>query len=256
MKNLRLSLSLSLVLAVCLAACSITMGQEEKAKPIRVLLVTGVDYPGHPWKKTAPVIRDLLTQDKRCEVRIIEDLEFLASPIIFDYDVLFMHFKNYDPIGRETQAKENLVEFVKQGKGLFVFHFACGAFEDWPEFRTLAGKVWDQKTGHDPRGPFTVNIVKPEHPIMKGMKDFQADDELYTCLVGERPVEVLATSRSKVTGKDHPMAFVFEYGKGRVFHSPLGHDVKSIEMPGVAEMIRRSCLCPYGPRTPRNYQKF
>ena len=39
--------------------------------------------------------------------------------------------------------------------------------------------------------------------------------------------EVLATAHSKVTGKDHPMAFVFEYGKGRVFHTPLGHDVRA-----------------------------
>ena len=74
------------------------------------------------------------------------------------------------------------------------------------------------------------------------MRDFQADDELYICLIGERPVKVLATARSKVTHKEHPMAFVFDYGKGRVFHTPLGHDVRSIEMPGVAELIRRGCL--------------
>jgi type 1 glutamine amidotransferase len=74
------------------------------------------------------------------------------------------------------------------------------------------------------------------------MKDFQADDELYVCLTGQRSVEVLATAHSKITNKDHPMAFVFEYGKGRVFHTPLGHDVRAIEMPGVAELIRRGCL--------------
>ena len=38
------------------------------------------------------------------------------------------------------------------------------------------------------------------------------------------------------------MAFVFEYGKGRVFHTPLGHDVRAIEMPGVAELIRAVSL--------------
>ena len=74
------------------------------------------------------------------------------------------------------------------------------------------------------------------------MPDFQADDELYICLTGERPVEILATAHSKITNKDHPMAFVSEYGKGRVFHTPLGHDVRAIEMPGVAELIRRGCL--------------
>ena len=78
------------------------------------------------------------------------------------------------------------------------------------------------------------------------MRDFQADDELYTCLVGDRPVEILATAHSKITDKDHPMAFVFKYGKGRVFHTPLGHDTRAIEMPGVAELLRRGCLWAAG----------
>ena len=234
--------TLLVTLTAAAALVSAAPKEENKVEPIRVLVVTGVDHPAHDWKKTAPAVRDVLEQDKRFEVRIVEDHEFLAASAVFDYDVLFLHFKEYEPIAREEQIRENLVSFVKQGKGLFVFHFACGAFENWPEFRNLAGKVWDQKTGHDPRGPFTVKIVQTEHPITRGMEDFQADDELYICVVGERPVELLATARSKVTGKDHPMAFAFDYGKGRVFHTPLGHDVKAIQMPGVAELIRRGCL--------------
>ena len=211
---------------------------------VRVLLVTGIDYSGHHWKETAPAIRKVLEQDKRFDVRIVEDPEFLASPAVADYDVIFLHFatENHKQFVREKQIRENLTSLVGQGKGLVVFHFACGAFEDWPEYANLVGKVWDRKNTHDPRGPFQVQIVQNNHPITRGMKDFQADDELYTCLTGERHVEVLATAHSKITNKDHPMAFVFEYGKGRVFHTPLGHDVRAIEMPGVAELIRRGCL--------------
>ena len=87
-----------------------------------------------------------------------------------------------------------------------------------------------------------MNIVRPEHPIVRGLRDFEADDELYICLIGDRPVEVLATAHSKLTGKNEPMAFVLECGKGRVFHTPLGHDCRAIEMPGVAELLRRGCL--------------
>ncbi len=209
------------------------------ARQIRALVVTGVDYKGHLWKETAPVVAELLKHDPRFEVAVAESPEELASDRIFNYDVLLLHFKNYDPLQRGEQAKANLVSFVKQGKGLVLLHFACGAFEDWPEFADLAGRVWDKKTSHDPRGPFTVQITDPDHPVVRGMKDFQADDELYICLVGNRPIHVLATAHSKLTGKDHPMAFVFEYGKGRVFHTPLGHDVQSFKMSGVSELIRR-----------------
>ena len=218
------------------------------ADNVHVLVVTGMDDAGHNWKETAPAIRKVLEQDKRFDVRIVEDPEFLASPAVADYDVIFLHFSkdSHRPLLREKQIRENLTSLVKQGKGLVVFHFACGAFEDWPEYANLAGKVWDKKTSHDPRGPFQVHIAQKDHPITRGMADFQADDELYICLTGERPVEVLATAHSKITNKDHPMAFVFQYGKGRVFHTPLGHDVRAIEMPGVAELIRRGCLWTAG----------
>jgi uncharacterized protein len=224
------------------AALAAAPDQEPQPRRVRVLLVTGVDYQGHLWKETAPAVRKVLEKDRRMEVRIVEDPEFLASPALEDYDVILLHFKNYKPLRREAQARENLAKLVKAGKGLVLLHFASGAFEDWPEFAQLAGRVWDRKTSHDPRRPYTVRITQPQHAITQGMRDFQADDELYTCLVGETPVDVLAVARSKITGKDHPMAFVLDYGKGRVFHTPLGHDVRAIELPGVAELIRRGCL--------------
>jgi type 1 glutamine amidotransferase len=52
-------------------------------------------------------------------------------------------------------------------------------------------------------------------------------------------VDVLATARSKVDGKDYPMAFAFQCGKGRVFHCVLGHDVQALSNPSVAELFRR-----------------
>jgi len=95
--------------------------------------------------------------------------------------------------------------------------------------------------GHDPHGKFTVKITNNKHPVTRGMKDFEIVDELYTCLDGKTPIKVLATSKSKVDGKDYPMAFVLNYGKGRVFHSPLGHDVKALANPEAARLFRQAC---------------
>jgi len=237
-----------MLLATVMTAVALGAAEKEaeSTDPIRVVIITGVDYRGHKWQETAPAIRDLLQEGGRFDVRIVEDPDFLASDEVFDFDEVFLHFKNYEPLNQGEKAKENLTKFVKQGKGLVVFHFACGAFEDWPEFAELVGKVWDQKTSHDPRGPFTVHITDTEHPITRAMRDFEADDELYICLIGDRPVDVLATARSKKTGKDHPMAFAFQFGRGRVFHTPLGHDVKAIQVPGTTELIRRGCAWAAG----------
>jgi len=217
-------------------------GQEQSARPVRVLLVTGVDYRGHHWKETGPVLRALLEQDERLEVRLVEDVEILATDVIFDYQVLLLHFKNYDPPKRDAAVRENLLRFVQEGGGLVLVHFACGAFEQWPDFVKLAGRVWDKnKRAHDPRGPFTVQIVDKQHPITEGLSDFQTDDELYTCLGGDEPIHVLATARSKVDDKPYPMAFVHQVGCGRVFHTVLGHDVQAISTPQVVKMLQQAC---------------
>jgi type 1 glutamine amidotransferase len=224
----------------------------EAAAPARVLIVTGIDYPGHRWKETAPVLAEQLRQDQRLRVRVVEDPEFLAQPELNQFDVVVMHWMNWEKPAPGQSARENLRRFVEGGQGMVLVHFACGAFQDWPEFRKLAGRVYDPKLPpHDPRGPFTVNPTNVKHPVTAGMKPFTTDDELYTCLAGERPIQVLATARSTVTGKDEPMAFVLEYGKGRVFHSPLGHDVKALSVPMVGELFRRGAAWAAGlPPTP------
>ncbi len=209
-------------------------------KPIQVLLVTGVDYPGHLWQETAPALAAQLRADPRIEVRVVDDPHFLDSAAIARYDVIGLHFMNWKEPGPGPAARENLKRAVEGGKGLFLVHFACGAWLDWPEFVQLAGRVWDPRLrGHDPRGAFRVEVAQPEHPIMRGMTAFDTEDELYTCLSGEAPIEILATARSKVDQRDYPIAFVLPCGKGRVFHCVLGHNAQAFQPPAVGELFRR-----------------
>jgi uncharacterized protein len=206
----------------------------------KVLLLTGDDYPGHLWRQTAPVLAAGLRQDPRLLVTVVEKPEFLASPLLSTYDAIVLHWMNWEKPDPGAGARENLRRFVDGGKGLVVVHFACGAFQEWPEFRNLIGRSYDPKLPpHDPYGMFRVEPRSPRHPILKGLAPFDTTDELYTCLAGDAPIEVLAAARSKVDGKDYPMAFTRAYGKGRVFLSPLGHDVKALAVPAVAELFRR-----------------
>jgi formylglycine-generating enzyme required for sulfatase activity len=84
-----------------------------------------------------------------------------------------------------------------------------------------------------------VDIADPEHPIVKGMKPFETNDELYTSFDGDKPIHVLATATSKVDGQAYPMAFVHQYGKGRVFFCALGHDVNALSVEAVQSLYRR-----------------
>lgn len=233
-------------LLVVLTACawSALLPAAEPSRPTepkRVLLLTGEDYPGHKWQVTAPVLRQQLAQDARLNVEVVEDLTFLRSPRLHEFATVVMHFKNYDPAVPGREGWENLERFVREGGGLVLVHFACGAFQEWPQFVKLAGRVWNpQLRGHDPYGSFRVEITAESHPVTAGMQSFDTTDELYTCLDGDTPVTVLATSVSKVDQKTYPMAFVLSYGKGRVFHSPLGHDTVGLENPAVGQLFRRA----------------
>lgn len=209
------------------------------AKPLQVLLLTGCDYPGHVWRETTPVLAQALREDARVDVRVVEDAHFLDSAALARYHVVVLHYMNWRTPGPPEAARANLQRFVEGGGGLVLVHFACGTWLEWPGFVQLAGRVWNPRLrGHDPRGPFRVEVVQPDHPIMKGLASFDTDDELYTCLEGGVAIDVLAKATSKVDRKDYPMAFVFTVGRGRVFHSPLGHDVKAFG-PATRELFRR-----------------
>lgn len=223
-------------------------GGSPQAEParIRVLSVTGIDSNAHPWKERSAAVSRALDADKRFSVRVVEDPDFLTRPEASQCDVLVLHFRDATPLAHAAEICENLDRLVREGKGLVLIHGASGAFPNRADYRNLAGRTWGPKYGHDPRGPFTVRVIDRTHPITRGLSEFEADDELYFGLAGERPVQVLVAAKSKKTGKEEPVAFVFSHGRGRVFSLVLGHDAKAIDMPGAAELLRRGCAWAAG----------
>jgi type 1 glutamine amidotransferase len=93
-----------------------------------------------------------------------------------------------------------------------------------------------------------VEIAKPVHESAAGLTAFQTTDELYTCLTGDAPIQIVASAKSKVDAKDYPMAFVLTYGQGRVFHTVLGHDVQALTNSTVPQLLRQGCAWAAGLR--------
>lgn len=207
----------------------------------RVLIITGDDYPAHLWRETGPEFATILRADPQLEVTICESPYVLAAPGLAEFDTVFLHFKNYQnrlPLGEKQWL--GLENYVKNGGGLVIAHFGCGACQEWNGFVNTAGRIWDPKArGHDPYGEFLVRIADANHPVTQGLTDFKTTDELYTCLVGDPRIQVLADATSKVDKTVHPMAFVLTPGKGRVFHCPLGHDVNALKAAGVRTLYLR-----------------
>ena len=213
----------------------------ETVHKIRVLLVTGDDVSVHKWGEVSSAIKETLASTGRFEVRTCEDPGVLDSGAsLARYDVIFLDFYNATMPTLSEAAKENLVQFVKGGKGLAVAHLSSASFKEWDEFHKMCGRYWLMGTsGHGPRAPFKARIANKENPITRGLEDFEADDELYAKLQGDGPINVLVEADSDWSHKTEPLVFTLEYGKGRVFHEAFGHDGKAIRNPSVQKLIQR-----------------
>jgi hypothetical protein len=189
-------------------------------------------------------------------------------PDLEKYQVVLSNY-NGDSWSEKFQA--DLENYVKTAKGaLVIVHAANNSFGGWGEYNRMIGMGWrDNKfgdrltldaqgkekrvakgtgpgAGHGAYHPFTVTVRNADHPITKGMPSqwLHAGDELYHGMRGPiENVKLLATAYSdKKTGgtaEHEPMIWTVTYGKGRVFHTPMGHDINSMRCIGFITTLQR-----------------
>lgn len=235
--------SIFVLVLTCIVAVSFCIAQDtpKQAAQIKVLLITGDDVSAHPWRDISESTREALVASGKFFVRVCEDPLILESKTALNsYDVIvFTIYSQRVPVIPE-QAQQNLLDFVKGGKGFLVQHLASASFPKWEEFGKLCGRKWVMgSSGHGPRGVFKASIVNKEHPITAGMPDFETDDELYAKLQGTGDINILITADSDWSKKTEPLLFTSTYGKGRSVYNAFGHDRKALLNPNVKRLIVR-----------------
>jgi type 1 glutamine amidotransferase len=199
--------------------------------PIKALIVTG--HNNHNWQYTSRVHADTLAWTGRFAVDITDDPATTLADAkgIAKYQVFVLDYNDSQAPKRWGDAAEkNFVAAVSGGTGVVVIHSANNAFPGWVEYEKMVGLLWREGTGHGAFHEFDVKILDKTHPITAGMADMKSHaDELYHKLVNTQGAKYLllaaafsATDKGG-TGQDEPMALTLEYGKGRIFHTPLGH---------------------------------
>lgn len=185
-------------------------------------------------------------------------------PRFQDYDVIL---SNYTGDDWPAEVRAALVAFVKNGGGFVSYHAADNAFAEWADYNDmialggwggrgaesgpymrLRDGAWTKVQepgpcgGHGAQHEFLVETFAPEHPIMKGLpsKWMHTKDELYHQLRGPaKELTVLGASLSDVTKEREPMLMAISFGKGRVFHTTLGHYVEALEGLGFQVTLAR-----------------
>ena len=212
---------------------------------VKVLILTGVS--NHKWAATTPVLREILEQTGRFDVRVNEEGRGNGPETFAPYDVLLLNYNDYKQTAGpwwDNRARQAMLDFVRTGKGLVSYHSSNNAFWGWDEFDKLVGGTWRETGSHSPYHPYTVKITDPGSPITQGMPaSFSENDELYHGLTLQPNIHVLATAwddpkicwkpdQGCGTGKDEPLIWTLNYGVGRVFQTALGHDVRAMDSPG------------------------
>jgi uncharacterized protein len=257
--NVEVDLLRLALISYLLWGCALCHGQ------IRVLVIDGMN--NHDWKAGTAGIQSILAERGgfRVNVSTVQP-DNLAQwqPDFSAYQVVINNFNGgHTDAGIEwpSRVERSLEAFVKGGGGLVSFHAANNAFLHWQAYNDMIGLGWREPTfgrgifvsdsgrvefipkgsglppGHPDRGNFQVHILDRNHPITRGLPDhwLQPMEQLTHGQHG--PAEgltILTYAHSPVSGKNEPMDWVRDFGKGRVYVTMLGHTWKDEQNPNLA----------------------
>lgn len=258
-------------LAIAAAGLLVASATAADAK-LKALIVDGQNNHGN-WPQTTKMMKQYLEETGLFTVDVATTAPKGTDPSFKpEFSKYAVVVSNYNGADWPEATKTAFIDYVKGGGGLVIIHAANNSFGDWREYNEMIGVGgWggrNEKTGpyvylddagkvvrdtspgsgghHGPQHPFQIIVRDGEHPITRGVPRewLHMNDELYDKLRGPGDnMEVLATAfadpKKGGSGRHEPMLLTLSYGKGRVFHTPMGHGNDSQECVGFITFLQR-----------------
>jgi putative membrane-bound dehydrogenase-like protein len=235
---------------LCLALFTVLSFSLQAAQPLRVFIRGGVKTHGpgqHDHPRFLTEWTKLLTERG---AKVDGAMDFPTAAQLEKADVLVMFAAEAGTIAPEQRAY--LDKFLKRGGGMVCIHDAvCGKDAQW--FKTIIGGAWEHGHSKWYEGELSFYYMDTEHPITKGVSNFELDDELYYELHMMPEARVLAAtytpnrpnnSRAATSNKPsvydiQPQMWTYEKDNHRSFVSLLGHNYKTFDLPHVRAVMLR-----------------
>jgi len=205
-----------------------------------------VGYGGHASIPTANLAFTLMGKKTGAfETVISKDPSVFERENLKQFDTVFLN-NTVGNLFQDAGLRQNLLEFVYGGGGLMGVHGTTvaftqwpGAVEDWPEFGIMLGARGANHYDSDEH--VFIKLDDPDHPIDRpfGGKEFEYRDEFFRVHgpYSRERVRVLFsidTAKTKFDGQprgncfrednDYALAWVRQYGRGRVFYCTIAHN--------------------------------
>ena len=209
-----------------------------------MLILSGQN--NHDWEQTTPVLTKIFDEDMRFSVDLTNRPDTFNFDYLRPYDVIVSNWNSWpeNDLRWPKAMEEGLIRYVKEGGGLVFFHASTSVFYQWSEFQNISTAAWVEQTHHGEKSPVRVSIDNQTHPITKGISDFHIFDELWIDAVHNESFQTLGSATKKEpTGEDckkQPAIFVSNYGEGRIFHTILGHDARTLRNSGFRILMTRA----------------
>ncbi len=217
-----------------------SLGAFAEEAPVKCLMM---GMGPHGENTMDDVLRDIAENYPSVAITASENVDDLKLENLKNYDVLMLNQITVEGGNPPDFAKEGILEFLKQGGGLVVTHFAVANVQEWRDSIDIYGAMWvSGKSTHGPYHEFSLDIVDEAHPIVEGVKPFTTNDELYFNLLMRPDMHVIMTADEERFGHTvaEPMLTTHYVHNARCVYFALGHDIVSNQPPQVRQIIVQS----------------
>jgi type 1 glutamine amidotransferase len=134
-------------------------------------------------------------------------------------------------------------EFVTAGNGFYALHNCSNISLSSKPYRDVMGGAY---ISHPPLRPFEVHATANKHPITEGMKPFIVNDEQHYVIYDKDPKYVIMEAENidglkfEDLGTKSVSGWAYDFGKGRVVFTAVGHTIHAMWNPQYVEIQKRS----------------